>query len=134
MTILTASTSSIWIHTNLPGSSLVSIWPNSFKLNLDHTKRVSCTGFQLHRWHPPSPATLFERCDNSKLIPVSLLGRDESDASDHRKIVKTRCFVRMGPQHSHYRDGLEDRIYAIIQIYAAISLFVVFKQGRNCCS
>lgn len=34
----------------------------------------------------------------------------------------------MGPQHSRYRDGLEDRIYAIIQIYAAISLFVVFKQ------
>lgn len=83
-----------------------------FKLNLDHTKRVSCTGFQLHRWHPPSPATLFERCDNSKLILVSLLGRDESD--DHGKIAKMQCIIRTGPQYSRYRHGLEDRIYGVI--------------------
>jgi hypothetical protein len=62
---------------------------------------------------------------------VSLLGRDESDASDHGKIVKTRCIVELGPQHSRYRDGLEDRIYDIIQIHAAISLFVVFKQSSR---
>ncbi|KIK45212.1 hypothetical protein CY34DRAFT_801825 [Suillus luteus UH-Slu-Lm8-n1] len=37
----------------------------------------------------------------------------------------------MGPQHSRYRDGLEDRIYDIIQIHAAISLFVVFKQSSR---
>lgn len=62
---------------------------------------------------------------------MSLLGRDESDASDHGKIVKTRCIVELGPQHSRYRDGLEDRRYDIIQIHAVISLVVVFKQGRN---